>query len=202
MKTKGREPPVNKVKRIARKGRRRPFRRYGDHLKTLVVRGTSDSWVDSDEDASEHTLPDKSICASHLRHRSVRSEALEDYTVHSIHLSPESVTSSKLAPDSVHPMHLTFNPVQAISGLNVLEQYGSMPFFFSEKQNVIHITVPLMSSYRDEHYVMIASCNHPAFHTWIETRKQQEAVIGILRTEGVLISEGLLSWIAIGGKGG
>ncbi|SMF89519.1 hypothetical protein SAMN05661091_4677 [Paenibacillus uliginis N3/975] len=189
---------MNKVRRIARRRGRRPFQRYGDHHKTLAVRGTSDSWADSNGDAPEHALADDSISASHLRHRSVRSEALEDYTVHSIHLSPESVISSKLALDSVHPVHLTFNPVQAISGLNVLEQFGNTPFSFSEKQDVIHVTVPLPSSYRDEHYVIIASCNHPAFHACIQTRRQQEAVIGITRNKGSLISEGWLSWIAIG----
>lgn len=189
---------MNKVRRITRRRGRGPFRRYVDHLKPLAVRGTSDNWSGSDCSATEH-LADDSINASHLKHRSVRSEAIEDYTVHSIHLSAESVTSSKLAPDSVQPCHLSFNAIQGVSGLKLLQQFGNASFSCSEEQNEIYVTIPLHSSYRDEQYVLITTCNHPVFHAYVQTRRQQEAVIQITRTEGSLISEGWLSWIAIGG---
>lgn len=188
---------MNKGRRIRRRRGRRPFR-YDDRHKTLAVRGMSDSWADSEDDTPVQALADDIIRAAHLRNRSVRSESIEDYSVYSIHLSPESVTSSKLAPESVQPVHLSFNPVQGITGLNILQQFGNAPFSFAEKQEVIHVTIPLQSSYRDEHYVMTALGNDPGFHVFIQTRRQQEAVIGITRMKDCLISEGRLSWIAIG----
>lgn len=188
---------MNKARRITRRRGRGPFRRYVDHLKPLAVRGTSDNWDGSDCDATK-LLADDSITASHLQHRSVRSEAIEDYTVHSIHLSAESVTSSKLAPDSVEPFHLSFNPVQGVPGLKLLQQFGNEPFSFSEEQDEIYITIPLHSSYQDEHYVLVPTCNHSVFHAYVQTRRPEEVVIGITRTEGSLILEGWLSWIALG----
>lgn len=189
---------MNKARRITRRRGRGPFRRYVDYLQPLAVRGTSDNREGSHCDATEH-LADDIISASHLKHRSVRSEAIEDYTVHSIHLSAESVTSSKIAPDSVELGHLSFNPVQGISGLHLLQQFGNEPFSFSEEQNEIFITIFLQSSYQDEHYVLMTTCSHPVFQAYVHTRSQQEAVIGIRRTEGADISEGCLSWISFGG---
>ncbi|MFC7677998.1 WIAG-tail domain [Paenibacillus sp. GCM10028914] len=189
---------MNKARRITRRRGRGPFRRYVDHLKLLAVRGTSDSLAGSECDATEH-LADNIISASHLQHRSVRSEAIEDYTVHSIHLSDESVTSSKVALESIQPCHLSFNPVQGVSGLNLFQQFGNVPFVFSEDQDVIYVTVPLQSPYEDEQYVLIATCNHPVFQAYVQSRRQQEAIIGITRTQGSFILKGWLSWIAIGG---
>lgn len=189
---------MNKARRITRIRRGRPFRRYDGFNKKIAIRGTSGKWSDLENDVMDHALADDVISASHLQHRSVRSEAIEDYAVHSIHLSSESIISSKLALESVQPSHLSFNPVQGIPDMPLLQQFGYFPFIFSDEQETIEITIPLQTSYQDEHYVVVASCSDPVFQAGIRKRKHAEVAIGISRPAGTVISEGWLYWISIG----
>ncbi|MGG3506928.1 WIAG-tail domain [Paenibacillus lautus] len=189
---------MNKARRITRIRRGRPFRRYDGYYKKMAIRGTSANWSDLEKGMMDHALTDDVIGASHLQHRSVRSEAIEDYAIHSIHLSSESIISSKLALESVQPSHLSFNPVHGIPDIPLLQQFGSIPFTFTDEHETIEITVPLQTSYQDEHYVVAASCSDPVFQAGIRKRQHEEVVIGITRSAGTLISEGWLYWISIG----
>ncbi|GIO98803.1 hypothetical protein J14TS5_38890 [Paenibacillus lautus] len=189
---------MNKARRITRIRRGRPFRRYDGYYKKMAIRGTFANWSDLEKDVMDHALTDDVISASHLQHRSVRSEAIEDYAIHSIHLSSESIISSKLALESVQPSHLSFNPVQGIPDIPLLQQFGYIPFTFPNEHEAIEITVPLQTSYQDEHYVVVASCSDPMFQAGIRKRQHEEVAIGITRPAGTTISEGWLYWISIG----
>lgn len=188
---------MNRARGITRIRRRRAFRQHDGYHKKMTIREASANWSDVEDDRG-HVLTDDTIRASHLQHRSVRSEAIEDYAVHSIHLSSESIISSKLALESVHPSHLSFNPVQGIPGIPLLQQFGYIPFTFSEELDSIEVTIPLPTPYQDEHYVVVASCSDPLFQAGIRKRQDAEIVIQILRPEGTMISEGGLHWISIG----
>lgn len=185
---------MNKARRITRGRGKRSYRRYPGRLKTSTLR------TGADHDASGYVLADDTIGAAHLRHRSVRSEAIEDYSVYSIHLSPESITSSKIAIHSVDLDHLNFNPVQGTSDRPLVQQFGNMPFEFPEGVNDIDVAVPLQSPYADGNYAMVVSCSDPAFQAGVRSRNELQAVVGITRSEGNQLAAGWLSWIAVGGQ--
>ncbi|MEF7439753.1 WIAG-tail domain [Paenibacillus lautus] len=186
---------MNKARRITRGRGRRPYRRYLGRLKTSAFRTGIDR---GGTDESE--LADATIGAAHLRHRSVRSEAIEDYSVYSIHLSPESITSSKIASQSVDLEHLSFNPVQGMPDRPLMQQFGNMPFMFPEGVDAMEIAVSLEAPYSDGNYVMVVSCSDPGFQAGVRARNELQAMVGITRTEGNPLAAGWLSWIAIGGK--
>lgn len=190
---------MNKVRRIGRGGRR-SRRQYGGCRKRMALRGLEQVTVDEDLDDADLGLADDSISASHLQNRSVRSEAIEDHTVHSIHLAPESVTSTKLALESVFPAHLAFNPVQGIpAGGHILQQFGQACFSMAASQNTLQIPIPLGTSYKDGSYVMLVSCNQPGLRAWVITRRQDEAVLGVMREQGGPEVDGEVFWLAVGG---
>ncbi|MFG1734918.1 WIAG-tail domain [Paenibacillus sp. 843] len=187
---------MNKARRMITRGRgKRPYRRYPGRLKTSANRTGIDRGG-----TAEYELADDTIDSAHLRHRSVRSEAIEDYSVYSIHLSPESITSSKIASHSVDLAHLSFNPVQGMPDRPLMQQFGDMPFMFPEGVDTIDVAVSLPSPYADENYVMVVSCSDPGFQAGVRSRNELQAMVGITRSAGNPLAAGWLSWIAIGGQ--
>ncbi|GAA0851711.1 hypothetical protein GCM10008915_68150 [Bifidobacterium pullorum subsp. gallinarum] len=184
---------MNKARRITRGRGKRSYRRYPGRLKTSTFR------TSADHGGSEYALADDTIGAAHLRHRSVRSEAIEDYSVYSIHLSPESITSSKIAIHSVDVDHLNFNPVQGTTDRPLMQQFGNIPFVFPEDVDDIDVAVSLQSPYADANYAMVVSCSDPAFQAGVRSRNELQAIVGITRNEGSQLAAGWVSWIAVGG---
>lgn len=191
---------MNKARRITRGRGIRPCRRYSGRLRTSAFRGNTTAGADRADGGSDYALAEDTISASHLKHRSVRSEAIEDYSVYSIHLSPESITSSKIALSSVELEHLNFNPVQGAAERPVMQQFGQLPFCFPEGATEMNVPVALQAFYPDGNYVMVVSCNDPAFQAGVRAKNELQAVVGITRSEDSPAAEGWLSWIAIGSK--
>lgn len=187
---------MNKARRITTRSSRRPYRRYPGHSKHRGLRAVSDS-----EPGRRHIhtrLYEDTINASHLQHRSVRSEAIEDYAVHSIHLSPESITATKIALGSVDPEHLSFNPVQGVSDGPLLQQFGSVAFTFPVGDDFLKINIPFKKSYSDNQYTLVCSTSSPELHPGVLYREGEHAIIGVSRSEDFKEESGLLHWIAVG----
>jgi len=194
IRSRGEIKTVNKARRISRGKGRRPYRRHSGRLKTSALR------MGIDHTDEEIELADNTVRATHLQHRSVRSEAIEDYSVYSIHLSPESITSSKIAGRSVDLEHLSFNPIQGMSDRPLMQQFGRMPFMFPEGVDAIDVPVSFQSPYADGNYVMLVSCSEPGFQAGVRTQNELQAVVGITKAVGSQLTAGWLSWIAVGGQ--
>lgn len=194
IRSKRREPRVNKARRITRGKGRRPYRRFSGRLQTSAIR------MGIGPRGDDYELADQTVGAAHLQHRSVRSEAIEDYSVYSIHLSPESITSSKIAVHSVDLEHLSFNPIQGMSNRPLMQQFGKLPFRFPEGADTVDVPVPFQSPYADGSYVMVVSCSDPEFQAGVRAQNELQAVVGITKAAGSQLTSGWISWIAIGGQ--
>ncbi|MGG1876328.1 WIAG-tail domain [Paenibacillus cisolokensis] len=187
---------MNKARRIAARSSRRPYRHHAGPAKQRRFRAPADA--EPGRRRMYARLYEDTVNASHLQHRSVRSEAIENYAVHSIHLSPESITTSKIALASVEPEHLSFNPVQGAAGKPLLQQFGCMDFAFPADEEVLEIAIPFEKRYADNEYTLICSSSSPGFHAWVLSREAGQAVVGVRRLEGAGEEKGLLHWIAVG----
>jgi hypothetical protein len=107
------------------------------------------------------------------------------------------VDGAKLAQGSVTPAHLAFLPIAArLAGVSLA--FGNLPYVFQGASESIELTVPFEIPFSDESYVLIAMSDHPSCSCFLQTKREHEAVLQVIRTRLGPEPQGRIQWVAIG----
>ncbi|MMZ63873.1 hypothetical protein D1872_261580 [compost metagenome] len=72
------------------------------------------------------------------------------------------------------------------------------PFLLSRNETSADVTVMFEEPYPNEHYVLVAMTNQPAYYVTIKEQSRELAVVEITRLKESHFNYGYITWIAIG----
>ena len=84
----------------------------------------------------------------------------------------------------------------------VMQQFGIQPFTFGAKDEKTEIAVKFSQPFASDLYAITAITSHTACYVVLKERREEEAVLEIIRTRYTPELTGAISWIAIGNAPG